>query len=195
MIQHFERWISEKLDGVRAFWDGHRLISRNGNEIACPQWFTQGLPNEALDGELWMGRSSFEELSAVLNTSVIEDTSWKSIKYMVFDSPQSRQPFEARILTLGKLDLPSHVGILHHEQCKGTDHLLDTLQTTISQGGEGLMLNKQNSSYVGERTESLLKVKVFRISLFLFLKTFSQPQSDADVQVLEVIPQGLFCLQ
>src|ERR1700754_1612247 len=29
-------WLSEKLDGVRAYWDGHRLISRLGNTFHAP---------------------------------------------------------------------------------------------------------------------------------------------------------------
>ena len=28
-------WVSEKLDGVRAFWNGSRLISRGGNTFAA----------------------------------------------------------------------------------------------------------------------------------------------------------------
>lgn len=36
--------VSEKLDGVRAYWDGKNLISRNGNVFAAPLWFTQGFP-------------------------------------------------------------------------------------------------------------------------------------------------------
>jgi predicted DNA-binding WGR domain protein len=33
-------WISEKLDGVRAFWDSKRgkFFSRNGNEFVAPSW-------------------------------------------------------------------------------------------------------------------------------------------------------------
>jgi ATP-dependent DNA ligase len=59
-------WISEKLDGVRAAWDGRVLRFRSGNPVPAPQWFLDGLPAEALDGELWLGRGRFDELSAIV---------------------------------------------------------------------------------------------------------------------------------
>ena len=37
-------WISEKLDGIRAYWDGSRLLSRLGNPFHAPDWFIDGLP-------------------------------------------------------------------------------------------------------------------------------------------------------
>ena len=50
-------WISEKLDGVRAYWDGANFWSRNGNQFPAPAWFKAGLPtDQALDGELWCAR-------------------------------------------------------------------------------------------------------------------------------------------
>src|SRR5262249_53494373 len=33
-------WLSEKLDGVRAFWDGRQFYSRLGNPFHAPDWFT-----------------------------------------------------------------------------------------------------------------------------------------------------------
>jgi ATP-dependent DNA ligase len=40
-------WMSEKLDGVRAYWDGKQLLSRLGNPLAAPDWFTQRFPVRA----------------------------------------------------------------------------------------------------------------------------------------------------
>ena len=37
-------WISEKLDGVRAYWDGSQFLSRLGNQFPAPDWFIQDLP-------------------------------------------------------------------------------------------------------------------------------------------------------
>src|SRR5262245_58339892 len=48
-------WMSEKLDGFRAYWDGQKFISRLGNLIHAPDWFMAGLPDVPLDGELWLG--------------------------------------------------------------------------------------------------------------------------------------------
>jgi DNA ligase-1 len=49
-------WMSEKLDGVRAYWDGNALTSRLGNPFQVPEWFLAGLPSTPLDGELWADR-------------------------------------------------------------------------------------------------------------------------------------------
>ena len=57
--------VSEKLDGVRAVWDGRVLRFRSGNVINAPQWFIDGLPKVPLDGELWLGRGRFERLSGI----------------------------------------------------------------------------------------------------------------------------------
>ena len=43
--------VSEKLDGVRARWDGHALWTRAGHRIPTPAWFTKGWPKQAIDGE------------------------------------------------------------------------------------------------------------------------------------------------
>ena len=53
-------WVSEKLDGVRGYWDGEKLMTRGGERIVAPGWFTAGWSNVPLDGELWVGRGKFE---------------------------------------------------------------------------------------------------------------------------------------
>jgi DNA ligase-1 len=40
--------LSEKLDGVRAYWDGERFLSRLGNIFHAPEWFLEGLPTTPL---------------------------------------------------------------------------------------------------------------------------------------------------
>ena len=55
-------WVSEKLDGVRARWDGQRLQTRSGQPITPPRWFTRGWPRMAIDGELWLGAGRFDDV-------------------------------------------------------------------------------------------------------------------------------------
>jgi DNA ligase-1 len=58
-------YLSEKLDGVRAWWDSKEraLYARSGNRIWTPDFFTAGLPSDLdLDGELWAGRGQFSEV-------------------------------------------------------------------------------------------------------------------------------------
>jgi DNA ligase-1 len=61
--------VSEKLDGVRALWDGQLLRFRSGRRIVAPGWFLAGLPTTPLDGELWLGRGSFDRLSGIVRRS------------------------------------------------------------------------------------------------------------------------------
>jgi len=72
-------WVSEKLDGVRAYWDGERFWSRGGNEYRAPDWFTEGFPDVPMDGELWMGRGRFAELSGAVRRLEPVDPSWRQI--------------------------------------------------------------------------------------------------------------------
>lgn len=38
--------ISEKLDGVRAYWNGSTFLSREGNPFYAPDWFTKRMPKD-----------------------------------------------------------------------------------------------------------------------------------------------------
>jgi DNA ligase-1 len=152
--------MSEKMDGVRAYWNGHKLISRQNKPYNCPSWFTEGLPREfSLDGELWMGKGTWEILLANLNASGTTD--WKKIKYLIFDLPASQEPYESRLENLKKLDLPSHVSLVNSERCQGKDHLQFHLDRIVREGGEGLILRDSHSPYTSGRSSALLKVKVF----------------------------------
>ena len=52
-------WVSEKYDGVRGYWDGHALWTRQGEPINAPAWFSAGWPATPIEGELWAGRGEF----------------------------------------------------------------------------------------------------------------------------------------
>ena len=55
-------WLmSEKLDGVRCYWNGKRMYTRNGKR------FKDGLPKDlALDGELWTKRDDFQKTVSIV---------------------------------------------------------------------------------------------------------------------------------
>jgi len=157
-------WMSEKLDGVRAYWDGKQFFSRQGNVYHAPDWFIEGLPNVPLDGELWLDRKAFQRTVSIVRR---QDKSehWRSIRYVVFDAPNANGSFEERFEFL-KDGIPSwhNQFTTIHEQtlCKNLDHLRDQLQLVESLGGEGLMLREPGSIYIAGRSTTLLKVKTFR---------------------------------
>ena len=157
-------WVSEKLDGVRAYWDGARLISRGGHEIRAPAWFTAGFPPEPLDGELWMGRGRFEVLSGTVRRLVPEEAAWREVRYLVFDLPGSSAPFGARLARLqGLVTAAGNPALRGLEQVRVPDQdaLMAMLGAVAGAGGEGLMLHRDGSLYRGVRTPDLLKLKPY----------------------------------
>ncbi|MFO7994425.1 MAG: DNA ligase [Marinobacter sp.] len=155
-------WVSEKLDGVRAYWDGARFWSRGGNEYRAPQWFTQGFPDVPMDGELWMGRGRFSELSGAVRRLEPVDESWRQIRFMVFDLPDIDQPFSERVRQMARMLMPSpspYLGMVSQRREKSHSRLMAELDRVVSEGGEGLMLKRGSSHYGGGRSDNLLKVK------------------------------------
>jgi DNA ligase-1 len=156
-------WMSEKLDGVRAYWTGKGFLSRQGNVYHAPDWFVQGLPDVPLDGELWLGRKMFQRAVSIVRRQDKNDL-WKDIRFLVFDAPALDQEFERRMdfvrKTIEKYR-PGYAQPHSQELCKDIDHLQKELARVESLGGEGLMLRQPGSRYAAGRSTTLLKVKTF----------------------------------
>lgn len=156
-------WMSEKLDGVRAYWDGQQFLSRQGNLYHAPDWFVAGLPNVPLDGELWIDRKAFQRTVSIVRRQDKSDH-WKSVRYVVFDAPTSATSFEDRVDFLKdgiRTWKNSFVTIHEHTLCRDVPHLREELKRIETLGGEGLMLRQPGSKYAAGRSSTLLKVKTF----------------------------------
>ncbi len=156
-------WMSEKLDGVRAFWDGKQFLSRNGNLYHAPDWFLEGLPDHPLDGELWIDRKAFSRTISIVRRQDKSDH-WKQVRYLLFDAPAQGGPFEDRQAYLRDLiasKKPAFALALEHSLCRDLDHLRGELARVEALGGEGLMLRQPGSKYEAGRSATLLKVKTF----------------------------------
>ena len=156
-------WLSEKLDGVRAYWDGKSLISRLGNRFHAPAWFVEGLPDIPLDGELWIDRKSFQRTVGIVRRQDQTDL-WKQVRYVAFDAPGVDDPFEARIAAIRahiERHRPPYLTAHEHALCTDLDHLRAELLRVEALGGEGLMLRQPGSRYEVGRSITLLKVKTF----------------------------------
>lgn len=157
-------WVSEKYDGIRAYWDGEQFLTRGGERIRAPLWFTAGWPQVALDGELWAGHGRFAEAVSTARRQIPEDAAWRRMKFMVFDLPAHGGTFDERLPALqaviANLDLP---WVRPVKQFKvRDDHALQfLLRKTVKEGGEGLMLHRGTSLYRAERNDDLLKVKLY----------------------------------
>ena len=168
-------WLSEKLDGVRAYWDGQQFLSRLGNRFHAPAWFIAGLPKVPLDGELWLGRKQFQRTVSIVRRQD-ETGLWREIRFLVFDAPDVRSSFEQRLRYLADQFrvAPSEWAQVHeHAACRGTAHLREELARIESLGGEGVMLRQPGSLYEPRRSTTLLKVKTFH---------------DAEARVVEHLP-------
>lgn len=157
-------WMSEKLDGVRALWDGKQLISRLGNLYLAPDGFTEALPDVALDGELFTERGAFQQTVSIVRRKDASPELWKAVTFLVFDAPQHAGLVEARWAYLRELltHNPSpHVRVLEQKRCEGPEHLAAELERIEALGGEGVMLREAGSRYEAGRSTTLYKVKTF----------------------------------
>ena len=156
-------WVSEKLDGVRARWDGSHLVSRGGYHFSAPSWFIEGFPEEPLDGELWIGRGQYEEVSAVVRKMTPHD-GWKQVRLMVFDLPQHQGGFTRRLQSMWQLVEQSaspYFALVRQYRVAGNGELMQRLQSVIDDGGEGLMLHRATALYTNGRSDDLMKLKKF----------------------------------
>lgn len=160
-------WVSEKLDGVRGYWDGQQLLTRQGYRIDAPDWFIAPLPKQSLDGELWIGRGQFDTVSGLIRSSAGgdnkgRDNRWRQVKFMLFDLPQAPGAFSQRLRRLrGIVDEVDRdwVQMVPQRQMASDTALMAWLDRVVAGGGEGLMLHHVDAIYKQGRSTDLLKLK------------------------------------
>lgn len=155
--------VSEKLDGIRAYWDGTRLWSRNLLPLAAsPDFLARLPPGVALDGELWLGHGRFEALSAIVRRHNPSAADWHGIRYQLHELPGGAGRFDERVARLHDLvDTAGGLPLVVTEQRTLPDRvaLQALLDAVVRAGGEGLMLHRADAPYVTGRSDWLLKLK------------------------------------
>jgi DNA ligase-1 len=154
-------WISEKLDGVRASWDGQNLQFRSGNPVPAPKWFLDALPKQPLDGELWLGRGSFDQLSAIIRRQSPDDADWQRVRYMIFELPNAPGSFTDRLEQIKVITSAANLPWLQavpQFRLPDAAALQKRLRDIVRNGGEGLMLHRDDAAYETGRSSALLKV-------------------------------------
>ncbi len=159
--------VSEKYDGVRAIWDGRSLRFRSGRDIAAPAWFIAALPPEPLDGELWIARGRFDELSGIVRKTQPNDVEWRRVQYMIFELPQPENAppitFSERVKRMQAIverTKFSALKVVVQFRVKDRAALKRELTIVTKAGGEGLMLHRADAPYVTGRSDALLKLKL-----------------------------------
>jgi DNA ligase 1 len=169
--------VSEKFDGVRAVWDGEGLRFRSGQRVNAPAWFLAKLPQQqALDGELWLGKARFDELSGIVRRTQPVDSDWRQLSYLVFELPDGAGSFtkrHERMREIVRAARWSQLKVVEQFTLNSEDALQRKLAEVIEAGGEGLVLHRADAPYVTGRSDLLLKYK---------------PQADAEAVVTAHIP-------
>lgn len=156
-------WVSEKLDGIRCYWDGQQLQTRSGRVIHSPKWFTKNFPSQALDGELWIKRGGYQLLTKAVLDKKPDEKLWQQVSYQVFDLPHSNMPFEIRQNKLSSLinTIKSpHLKRVAQKKMESLAAIKSYLHEVVDKGAEGLMLRKPASLYEAGRSDNLLKLKL-----------------------------------
>ncbi len=159
-----EYWVSEKLDGVRAYWDGRQLISRQGNVFYAPPWFIKDFPSIPLDGELWIARNKFAQVSGIVRRHNGNQKQWEQISFMIFDLPASLSDFSTRLKLISRLVEQSsspYLKMIPQQKIANNTKLQILLEQIIASGGEGLMLHKGSAYYQTKRSQDLMKLKKY----------------------------------
>jgi len=155
-------WLmSEKLDGVRAHWDGQALYSKNGYRLTPPADFLAGWPPFALEGELWGGRNTFAETVAVVQRGR-DDAGWRQLRFAIFDVPGGGGSFVERLQRAQQWfshHPAPHAFVIPQVPVRDREHLRQELARVEGAGGEGLMVRRPEASYTTGRSADILKVK------------------------------------
>lgn len=167
-------WVSEKLDGVRAYWSGTQLLSRQGNVLHAPSWFVADFPSSQLDGELWIARGAFEDVVSTVRKLNPIDKEWRKVRYRLFELPEAKGTFTQRLAMLEQLAKRSdYLQLIPQARFSSLSALNDKLDAVVAAGGEGLMLHYADALYRTGRSDALLKLK---------------KHQDAEAVVIEYLP-------
>jgi DNA ligase-1 len=169
-------WLmSEKLDGVRGYWDGKQLLSKNGNKFFPPPEFTEDLPPFPIEGEIWGGRGTFEKTVSIVKQQQ-PHPGWFELDFAIFDVPEVPGGFRTRIKKAHDwfTEHPSdYAFVIPQTDVINREELKLQLEHIEKLGGEGLVVRNPDGLYSVGRSTEILKVKNHR---------------DAEAIVLEHLP-------
>jgi len=159
--QDIQGWVmSEKLDGVRGYWDGKTLLSRQGLPLPAPTYFTAQFPPFAIDGEIFSERNQFEEIASI--TKSFKDDNWTKLILYVFDVPNASGNLFERLKTLEdylKEHPTPYIKIIPQIPIRDKTHLFEYLYEVEAKKGEGVVLRNPNAPYERKRSTQILKLK------------------------------------
>ena len=165
--QNVSGWLaSEKLDGVRAYWNGENLLSRQGKKLNAPLSFTKNFPKFALDGELYAKELKFEEIQASVMDKFPDEKAWSRLKFHIFDVPEASGGLLERLSELEKFILQNpqagqNLKIIKQVKVKDNAEFEAFAEAVIAKSGEGAVVREPNAAYERGRSQNVLKYKKF----------------------------------
>lgn len=152
-------WCSEKLDGVRGYWDGHdTMLTRGGLKVVLPARILKQLPKDGtrLDGEFWIDRGidRSKVLAAVENQ---HRKYWQNVRFITFDAHKS-EPYKLRYAYLKsqpRLDVVRMTKVGRHLK----DNVAALLEAAVAVGAEGIVCRDPEGLYKIGRNAAVVKVK------------------------------------
>lgn len=154
-------FMSEKLDGIRGYWDGKEFLTRRGKKIHVPKEFIKNYPPFKLDGELWTKRNDFENIqNIVMDKTPSKD--WENVTYNIFEVPNAKGDFLLRLKKAEnwfKKNPNKNAVIIKQVKLRDKEHLNSYLNEIIMKKGEGLIIKNPKELYHTGRSPHILKVK------------------------------------
>lgn len=156
-------YMSEKLDGIRAYWTGKELLSKNGNKIYAPNWFTKDFPPFELDGELWTKRDDFENIQNIVLDEK-PSIKWEKLTYNIFEVPNTSGDFDKRLEKINSWlsnNPNKYIKVIPQKICKDETELNNFLKELLQLKAEGVIIKNPKKEYFIGRSDDILKVKSF----------------------------------
>lgn len=168
---NFPCFVQQKLDGVRAVFNGKRMYSRLGKEFKNLGHIIDAIKytDYPLDGELYSDTLTFQEIVGIIKKEKLTIKDAEKIKMVSFTVYDVITPFDyvdrkKIIETLGK---NKHVKILESEICKSPDDIEKFHDKYVKQGYEGLIIRNFKGKYEQKnRSKNLQKFKKFQDAEF-----------------------------
>ncbi len=153
-------FVSEKYDGVRAAWDGERLVTRTGKVVPAPAEFLERLPKpppgRMYDGEIFAGRGGFRRAGRIARGKEPWDSS--AVSYKIFDVvDEIERPFE-KTFAIMRETVPREF-LAPQIRMTSASAAIALFARLVAAGAEGAMVRRGDVGYVPRRSTALMKLK------------------------------------
>lgn len=160
-IQIEKYLVSEKLDGLRGYWTGEKLISKNQNKYNPPKEFLKGFPPFEIDGELYCGKEFEKTLSD------IRSGAFKCAKLYVFEVPNQKGNLEQRLQVLKDYlakNPNENIKIIPQLHFKNKKEFYKYFDELTKNGAEGVVLHKKDTEFSTKKGDNIIKFKKYHKS-------------------------------